>query len=56
MQINNRWGWNKDVLGGKKGKINNLLGGGGDYSGLENNGISTIMFTNQNCLLFVGFW
>ena len=46
LRINNRaaggrgvgggWGWNKDVLGGKKSKINNRWGWGDDYSGLEN--------------------
>ena len=38
LKINNKGGWNKDALGGKKiEKLTNRGGGGGgdDYSGLE---------------------
>ena len=37
LKINNRGGWNKDILGVKKSK--NKQPGGDDYSGLESNDI-----------------
>ena len=30
LKMNNRWGWNKDVLGGKKSKILTIGGAGGE--------------------------
>ena len=52
LKINNSGGWNKNVLGGKNGKVNNLRGGGGgragenDYSRLESTCYNSHVVTN----------
>ena len=50
LKINNSGGWNKNVLGGKNGKVNNPRGGGGagedDYSRLESTCYNSHVVTN----------
>ena len=44
LKINDRGGWNKDVLGGKKSKNYQSVNRGGlDYSGLESNIPRTVL-------------